>query len=94
MGNVKTEENVDNIRVTFQEPQPPHMLYKMVDGGYKCDFCDNVYTSKWNMIRHRRKHTGERKYICRICGKAFHRGDYLSEHEKNTHKIVFIKKNM
>ena len=84
MMNITQAEIASTVRVTFKE---------LEEGGYKCDFCGNVYTSKSNMLRHRRKHTDGRRFVCRICGKAFHRADYLSEHEKNTHKIVCIKKH-
>ena len=33
------------------------------------------------LSRHKRVHTGLKKFVCRFCGKAFMRSDHLSKHE-------------
>ena len=33
------------------------------------------------LSRHKRVHTGLKKFVCRFCGKAFMRSDHLNKHE-------------
>lgn len=35
---------------------------------YKCEKCDKVYANSANLSRHRRVHTGEMPYACKVAG--------------------------
>lgn len=45
-----------------------------------CDFCGVFFRQKSNLMRHRRYHTGERKYKCSQCKLKFFRSDQLNDH--------------
>ena len=45
-----------------------------------CRYCYKTFTSRSNLERHSRLHTGHKPYVCSICGKAFSRKDHLSNH--------------
>lgn len=47
---------------------------------FTCLCCFKTFTSRSNLERHSRLHTGHRPYACNICGKAFSRKDHLSNH--------------
>ena len=49
---------------------------------HACEACDYSTSSKANLARHKRKHTGERAWFCRTCGKTCARSDDLRKHER------------
>lgn len=51
-----------------------------VHSVFTCPHCHKTFTSRSNLERHARLHTGFKPYICAICQKAFSRKDHLSNH--------------
>ena len=51
---------------------------------YVCDWevCGRRFARSDELARHRRTHTGEKKYACPLCGRKFMRSDHLSKHAK------------
>ena len=51
---------------------------------YSCDWenCGRKFARSDELARHRRTHTGEKKYGCPLCGRRFMRSDHLSKHIK------------
>ena len=47
---------------------------------FTCLCCFKTFTSRSNLERHSRLHTGHRPYSCPVCGKTFSRKDHLSNH--------------
>lgn len=45
-----------------------------------CPICFKTFTSRSNMDRHFRLHTGQRPYDCNMCQRSFTRKDHLSTH--------------
>ena len=49
---------------------------------YKCDVCNKSYSTKNNLNRHLKKHTGADHYQCDGCDKTFSRHDNMLKHQR------------
>ena len=50
--------------------------------GKTIDLSDLIfYFRSDELSRHKRFHTGVKKFVCKFCDKAFMRSDHLSKHE-------------
>jgi uncharacterized Zn-finger protein len=49
---------------------------------FKCNFadCDMSFTTQGHLTDHRRRHSGERPYLCETCGEKFMRSSTLKIH--------------
>lgn len=48
--------------------------------------CDSKFSRSDELSRHKRTHTGEKKFSCSICSRRFMRSDHLSKHVKRHNK--------
>ncbi|ORX93917.1 hypothetical protein K493DRAFT_222284 [Basidiobolus meristosporus CBS 931.73] len=53
---------------------------------YTCEYCGHCFARKHDMLRHRRKHTGQKPYPCESCGESFYRTDVRQRHYQNEPK--------
>ncbi|KAI8967236.1 hypothetical protein BDF20DRAFT_791852, partial [Mycotypha africana] len=47
---------------------------------YVCNFCSRTFSRKYDVIRHKRIHTGAKPYVCPCCSKRFARSDARMRH--------------
>ncbi len=60
------------------------MLFISGEKPFECkyDGCNKKFARSDELSRHRRTHTGEKKFQCLICDRRFMRSDHLSKHAK------------
>lgn len=46
------------------------------------DGCDKRFARSDELSRHRRTHTGEKKFVCPVCDRRFMRSDHLTKHAR------------
>jgi len=44
--------------------------------------CDKKFARSDELSRHRRTHTGEKKFVCSVCERRFMRSDHLTKHAR------------
>ena len=57
-----------------------HMSGHTDDKKYKCDDCEQRFSSSFNLNRHKLTHS-ETSFTCNQCNNVFKRGDKLKEHK-------------
>ncbi|PRD31517.1 UNVERIFIED_CONTAM: zinc finger protein Gfi-1b [Trichonephila clavipes] len=49
---------------------------------FRCAFCDYDSYLKSDLVKHLRKHTGEKPFVCKYCGKGYTQKHNLVTHER------------
>ena len=55
---------------------------------FKCGYCDKMLKSRTALLAHERDHTGERPFVCAVCGNGYKADAVLRTHMKHVHKIL------
>ena len=59
------------------------------DDKFTCEICAGKFSSKSNMMRHKRMSHGQQiLYVCDTCGTTFKRFDNLKQHRKKFHSAA------
>ena len=53
--------------------------------------CERRFARSDELSRHRRAHTGDKKFRCSVCGHRFIRSDHLVKHEMRHEKRKMAK---
>jgi uncharacterized Zn-finger protein len=48
----------------------------------RCDQCGGLFTKRFSLHRHLKRHTGARPHICKICQRGFAEKSTLQRHQK------------
>ncbi|XP_061707855.1 zinc finger protein 91-like [Cydia pomonella] len=57
---------------------------------HRCAACGRGFAERWALLKHARRHTGERPFRCPLCPRAFADCSNLNKHKKQVHKQVSL----
>ena len=62
--------------------------YFLGEKPFNCPYpdCDKIFARSDELSRHKRAHTGEKKFVCATCSRPFVRSDHLLKHIKRHEK--------
>ncbi|CAH1114389.1 unnamed protein product [Psylliodes chrysocephalus] len=58
----------------------------------QCQICQRILSSKQALFVHKKKHSGEKSFLCTACGKSFVRKSHLEVHSR-IHTVTSKKKS-
>lgn len=64
-----------------------HVRRHQIVEPYRCDKCDFETLNEEGLSKHSKLHSNNHDYCCHICKKVFSRGNNLSRHLKDLHKL-------
>ena len=56
---------------------------------HKCPLCSKGFPSRYKLERHIRAHTGEKPFVCNVCGAGFSQNCHLKSHSLTHMSVKF-----
>ncbi len=76
----KLEEAVDALLNTSSSLSHPQLEARAKQEPYGCPLCTKSFSSKQELKRHMRVHTGDKPHTCKQCSKSFSQAVHLRIH--------------
>ncbi|XP_031631848.1 zinc finger protein 652-like [Contarinia nasturtii] len=70
---------------TIRDMKTHLKIFHSTERPFKCNFCEATFKQKVHRDTHVRQHTGEKPYICHLCGRSYHAQSVLNAHMNRYH---------